>query len=67
MKRLRCCPALGQVRRRPVGYAARWFTFQNARVPPTPSRKWLRRSLVLVVVLALGAALVWWLDRKSVV
>ena len=34
-------------------------------MPPTPSRKWLRRSLVLVVVLALGAALVWWLARPQ--
>ncbi|MDO9071713.1 MAG: efflux RND transporter periplasmic adaptor subunit [Rubrivivax sp.] len=34
-------------------------------MPQTPSRKWLRRSLVLLVLLALGAALVWWLGRPK--
>lgn len=34
-------------------------------MPSTPSRKWLRRSLLLVVVLALAAGLVWWLARPQ--
>lgn len=34
-------------------------------MPSTPYRTWLRRGLILVVVLALGAALLWWLGRPK--
>lgn len=34
-------------------------------MPQTPTREWLRRSLVLLALLALGAALVWWLGRPE--
>ena len=34
-------------------------------MPPTPSRKWLRRSLILLAVVAIGAALLWWLTRPK--
>ena len=34
-------------------------------MPPTPSRKWLRRSLILVIVLAVAAGLAWWLARPQ--
>lgn len=34
-------------------------------MPPTPPRKWLRRSLILLVLLALGLAVLWWLGRPQ--
>ena len=34
-------------------------------MPPTPSRKWLRRSLILLAVAAIGGALLWWLTRPK--
>ena len=34
-------------------------------MPPTPSRKWLRRGLIILVIVALGAALAWWLTRPK--
>jgi HlyD family secretion protein len=37
----------------------------KARVPESLSRKWLRRGLILAVVLALAAALAWWLARPK--
>ena len=34
-------------------------------MPQTSSRKWLRRALVLLALLAVGAALLWWLGRPK--
>ncbi len=34
-------------------------------MPQTPVQKWLRRSLVLLALLAAGAALLWWLGRPQ--
>jgi HlyD family secretion protein len=34
-------------------------------MPETPSRKWLRRVLILLPLLALAAAAVWWLGRPK--
>jgi HlyD family secretion protein len=34
-------------------------------MPQTPSSKWLRRALVLLALLAVGAALLWWLGRPK--
>ncbi len=34
-------------------------------MPPSPSRQWLRRGLILLVVLAVLAALLWWLGRPK--
>lgn len=37
----------------------------DARVPPTPPRKWLRRSLILSILLVVAAGLAWWLARPK--
>ena len=34
-------------------------------MPSTSSRKWLRRGLIALVVVALGAATAWWLARPK--